>query len=72
MKGVETSMEKIGYILLISAYLLIFPIANGLSNKLDSSLNESLSQERLAKEISYNLHKSLGVSSFLEKIDIKF
>lgn len=65
-------MEKIGYILLISAYLLIFPIANGLSNKFDDSLGESLSQERLTKEISHSIHKSLGVGSFFEKIDIKF
>lgn len=64
-------MEKIGYILLISAYLLILPIANGLSNRFDNSLNESISQERLADEITSNLHKSLGIGSFFENFTIK-
>lgn len=48
-------MEKLGYILLISVYLLVFPIAGGLSDNIDESIIDSLSSKNFVESISHSL-----------------
>lgn len=62
-------MEKIGYIILISAYLLVFPLAGGLSEKFDKSLSESISQESLVEKIASDLSNTIGLDSFFNSLN---
>lgn len=61
-------MDKIGYAVLISAYLLVFPLAGVLSERLDEPLVESMSQESLVEKIASDLSKAIGVDSFFDSL----
>lgn len=65
-------MEKIGYVILISAYLLVFPLAGGLSEKFDKTLNESISQESLVEKIASDFYKAIGFDSFFDSLNRGF
>lgn len=61
-------MEKIGYIVLISVYLLVFPLAGGLHEKFDNSLSKSISQESLIEKIASDVSKAIGMDSFFNSL----
>ena len=61
-------MEKIGYILLISVYLLIFPLSGGLHERFDDSLSKSTPQESLVEKIASDVSKAIGMDSFFNSL----
>lgn len=61
-------MEKVGYVILISMYLLVIPMADGLSNIFENDLKTINSKPDMTEKLSNSLIKSMGMDSFIKNL----
>lgn len=62
-------MEKIGYGILISIYLISFSIGKGILNSSDMSMFESNSNQNIIQSIADDIANVIGMNDFFDSLN---
>lgn len=70
-KGVDETMEKLGYVILISIYLISFSIGkNFLNNNSNNAFSriESISNQRVLESVAKDVANAIGMDDFFDAL----